>query len=38
MARITEQLTALMISVNIRYKTRSGIRITGLPDELWPVA
>ena len=36
MARITEQLTALMISVNVRYKARSGIRITGLPDELWP--
>jgi NADPH-dependent F420 reductase len=38
MARITEQLTALMISVNVRYKTRAGIRITGLPDELWPAA
>jgi NADPH-dependent F420 reductase len=38
MARITEQLTALMISVNVRYKTRAGIRVTGLPDELWPAA
>jgi NADPH-dependent F420 reductase len=38
MARITEQLTALMISVNVRYKTRAGIRITGLPDELWPTS
>jgi NADPH-dependent F420 reductase len=38
MARITEQLTALMISVNVRYKTRAGIRISGLPDELWPAA
>jgi NADPH-dependent F420 reductase len=38
MARITEQLTALMISVNVRYKTRAGLRITGLPDELWPAA
>ena len=38
MARITEQLTALMISVNTRYKTRAGVRITGLPDELWPAA
>lgn len=38
MARITEQLTALMISVNVRYKTRSGIKITGLPDDLWPTA
>jgi NADPH-dependent F420 reductase len=36
MARITEQLTALLISVNVRYKTRAGIRITGLPDDLWP--
>ncbi len=31
MARIVESLTALMISVNVRHKTRSGIRITGLP-------
>ncbi len=38
MARISEQLTALMISVNVRYKTRAGIRITGLPDDLWPAA
>jgi NADPH-dependent F420 reductase len=38
MARITEQLTALMISVNTRYKTRAGVRITGLPDDLWPAA
>jgi 8-hydroxy-5-deazaflavin:NADPH oxidoreductase len=32
MARITETLTALLISVNVRHKARSGIRITGLPD------
>jgi 8-hydroxy-5-deazaflavin:NADPH oxidoreductase len=32
MARITEQLTALLIGINIRYKAHSGIRITGLPD------
>jgi NADPH-dependent F420 reductase len=38
MARIAEQLTALMISVNARYKARAGIRITGLPDDLWPAA
>jgi hypothetical protein len=38
MARISEQLTALMISVNVRYKTHAGIRITGLPDDLWPGA
>jgi 8-hydroxy-5-deazaflavin:NADPH oxidoreductase len=35
MARITESLTALMISMNIRHKTHTGIRITGLPDERW---
>lgn len=35
-SRITESLTALLISVNSRYKTHSGVRITGLPDELWP--
>jgi NADPH-dependent F420 reductase len=35
MARITEQLTALMISVNTRYRTRAGVRITGLPDDPW---
>jgi hypothetical protein len=32
MARIVEQLTPLLISINIRYKTHAGIRITGLPD------
>ncbi len=31
MARITEGLTALVISINVRNKTRAGIRITGLP-------
>ena len=36
MARITEQLTALIIAVNTRYKTRAGVRITGLPGDLWP--
>ena len=35
-ARITEQLTALIIGINVRYKTRAGIRITGLPHERWP--
>jgi hypothetical protein len=38
MARITEGLTALMISVNVRYKARSGVKITGLPADLWPRA
>jgi NADPH-dependent F420 reductase len=32
MARIVEQLTPLMISINARYKAHAGIRITGLPD------
>ena len=31
-ARIAEQLTALLISINVRYKTHAGLRITGLPD------
>ena len=31
-ARIVEPLTALLIAINSRYKTRAGIRITGLPD------
>ena len=34
-ARIAESLTALLIGVNARYKTHAGIRVTGLPDELW---
>ena len=35
-ARIVEQLTPLLISVNARYKARAGIRITGLPnDDHW---
>jgi len=32
MARIVEQLTPMLISVNARYKTHAGIRLTGLPD------
>ena len=31
-ARIVEQLTPLLISINVRYKTHAGIRVTGLPD------
>jgi len=31
-ARILEQVTALLIGLNIRHKAHSGIRITGLPD------
>jgi NADPH-dependent F420 reductase len=30
-ARIVEQLTPLLISINSRYKSHAGIRITGLP-------
>lgn len=30
-ARIVEQITALLIGLNIRHKGRSGLRITGLP-------
>jgi hypothetical protein len=32
MARILEQTTPLLISINVRHKTRAGIKITGLPD------
>jgi 8-hydroxy-5-deazaflavin:NADPH oxidoreductase len=36
MARIVEQLTPMLISVNTRYKTHAGIRLTGLPEgEHW---
>jgi NADPH-dependent F420 reductase len=34
-ARTAEMLTALLIGVNARYKTHAGIRLTGLPGELW---
>jgi 8-hydroxy-5-deazaflavin:NADPH oxidoreductase len=34
-ARMIEGLTPLLISVNTRYKTHAGVRLTGLPDELW---
>ena len=35
-ARIAEALTALLIGVNARYKTHAGVRLTGLPETLWP--
>jgi 8-hydroxy-5-deazaflavin:NADPH oxidoreductase len=35
MARITESLTALLISVNTRYKAHAGIRLTSLPELSW---
>jgi NADPH-dependent F420 reductase len=31
-ARIVEQITPLLISVNARYKAHAGIRLTGLGD------
>jgi 8-hydroxy-5-deazaflavin:NADPH oxidoreductase len=33
MARIVEQLTPLIISINVRHKARAGIKITGLPAQ-----
>jgi NADPH-dependent F420 reductase len=36
-ARIVEQITALLIGLNIRHKGHSGIRITGLPEEAYDV-
>ena len=35
MARIAESMTALLISVNARYKSHAGIRLTSLPEQLW---
>jgi 8-hydroxy-5-deazaflavin:NADPH oxidoreductase len=32
MARIVEQLTPLLISINTRYKAHAGVRVTGLPE------
>jgi len=34
-ARILEQITALLVGLNIRHKGHSGIRITGLPDQAY---
>ena len=34
-ARIVEQITALLIGLNIRHKGHSGIRITGLPADAY---
>ena len=36
-ARIVEQITALLISLNIRHKGHSGLRITGLPPEAYDI-
>jgi hypothetical protein len=35
MSRTTEAITALLISVNARYKTHAGVRLTSLPEKLW---
>jgi len=35
MAGVTESLTALLIAVKTEHKVHPGIRLTGLPDELW---
>jgi NADPH-dependent F420 reductase len=35
MSRTTEALTALLISVNARYKVHAGVRLSGLPERLW---
>jgi NADPH-dependent F420 reductase len=37
-ARILEQITALLIGLNIRHKGHAGIRITGLPDAAYELA
>jgi NADPH-dependent F420 reductase len=37
-ARILEQITALLIGLNIRHKGHSGIRITGLPVAAYDIA
>ena len=36
-ARIVEQITALLIGLNIRHKGHSGIRITGLPSDAYEI-
>jgi NADPH-dependent F420 reductase len=37
MARVVEQITALLIALNIRHKGHSGIRITGLPAKSYEI-
>jgi 8-hydroxy-5-deazaflavin:NADPH oxidoreductase len=34
-ARVIEKLTSVLISVNKRYRAHAGIRLAGLPEELW---
>ncbi len=33
-ARIVEQITALLVGINIRYKTHAGVRLTGVGRSL----
>jgi len=35
-ARLIEGLAPLLISVNIRHRAHAGIKLTSLPDALWP--
>jgi 8-hydroxy-5-deazaflavin:NADPH oxidoreductase len=35
MARIVEPLTALLIGINARYKTHTGVKVTGLTERPW---
>ncbi len=37
-ARIVEQITALLIGLNIRHKGHAGLRVTGLPDSAYKSA
>jgi NADPH-dependent F420 reductase len=35
MSHVTESLTAMLIAVNGRYKSHAGLRLVGLPEQLW---
>jgi NADPH-dependent F420 reductase len=37
-ARIVEQITALLIGLNIRHKGHGGVRVTGLPESAYSLA
>ena len=37
-ARLVEQITALLIGLNIRHKGHGGIRVTGLPDAVYKMS
>ena len=34
-ARLTEKLTPLLIAVNKRYRAHAGMKVVGLPEDLW---